>query len=117
MSFEGNYSNGLRKGKGKEFYKNDKVSFEGNYSDGLRNGNGKEIALDGSVIFEGEYMDGIRVQGKSYEYGVTIKEFVGEFLDIKPFNGTLTEYDLETRRIISIEIIKSGKTIERKENI
>ena len=38
--------------------------FEGEYKNGQRNGKGKEYNLDGELIFEGEYKNGQR-NGKS----------------------------------------------------
>ena len=51
--FEGEYKNGKRNGKGKEYIKN-KLIFEGEYLNGKKNGNGKEYNEEGKIIFEGE---------------------------------------------------------------
>jgi len=41
--FKGNYLNGERNGKGKEYYNNSSnLKFEGEYKNGEKNGNGKE---------------------------------------------------------------------------
>ena len=40
--FEGEYLNGKRNGKGKEYYDNGKLLFEGEYLNGKRNGKGKQ---------------------------------------------------------------------------
>ena len=40
MRFEGEYLNGEKNGKGKEYY-GDKLEFEGEYLNGKRNGKGK----------------------------------------------------------------------------
>ena len=42
LRFEGEYLNGKRNGKGKEYNYNGKLSFEGEYLNGKRNGKGKE---------------------------------------------------------------------------
>ena len=42
MLFEGEYSNGKRNGKGKEYNSYGGLIFEGEYSNGKRNGKGKE---------------------------------------------------------------------------
>ena len=42
LNFEGEYLNGLRNGKGKEYYINGKLKFEGEYLNGERNRKGKE---------------------------------------------------------------------------
>ena len=49
LLFEGEYNNGMRNGKGKE-YNNGKLIFEGNYLDGQRNGKGKEYQ-NGEINF------------------------------------------------------------------
>ena len=59
--FSGRYiiyeSNGFRK----EYYGyNDTLIFEGEYLNGERNGKGKEYDNDGKLIFEGEYLNGER---------------------------------------------------------
>ena len=40
--------------------------FEGEYLNGERNGKGKEYYLNGRVIFEGEYLNEKRWNGKGY---------------------------------------------------
>ena len=42
MEFEGDYLDGKRNGKGKEYFYNGILQFEGEYKDGKRNGKGKE---------------------------------------------------------------------------
>ena len=56
LIFEGEYLNGKRNGKGKEYYRNGKLLFEGEYLNGKRNGKGKEYYDSGKVVFEGEYL-------------------------------------------------------------
>ena len=43
LVYEGEYLNGERNGKGKEFYENGKLKFEGKYLNGKKNGKGKDI--------------------------------------------------------------------------
>jgi hypothetical protein len=53
----------LRKGKGFSFeYDTNKefISFEGEYLNGERNGKGKEYDIEDNLIFEGEYLNGER---------------------------------------------------------
>ena len=53
----------LKNGKGyiKEYYEEGKLKFEGEYLNGERNGKGKEYnAYDGKLRFEGEYLNGER---------------------------------------------------------
>ena len=66
LLFEGEYLNGEINGEGKEFY-NDKIIFEGQYKNGERNGKGKEFYND-KIIFEGEYLNGDRFVGKGIDY-------------------------------------------------
>ena len=56
------------KGEGKEYYYDHKLEFEGEYLNGKRNGKGKEYDfLNGDLKFEGEYLDGKR-NGKGKKY-------------------------------------------------
>ena len=66
LAFEGEYKNGKRNGKGKEYNINGNLIFEGEYKNGKRNGKGKEYSTDGDLIFEGEYKNGKR-NGKGQE--------------------------------------------------
>ena len=65
--FEGEYLNGLRNGKGKEYYCLNKSKFEGEYLTGLRNGKGKEYYLNGKLKFEVEYLYGKKWNIKEYD--------------------------------------------------
>ena len=89
LTFEGEYFNGERHGKGKEFYNNGKLAFEGEYLNGKKwNGKGyniknelifeikdgkgyiKDYDDDDKLIFKGEYLNGKRNgKGKEYDYG------------------------------------------------
>ena len=60
--FEGEYLNGFKHGKGKE-YSAGSLIFEGEYLNGLRNGKGKEYYNTGNLRFEGEYLNGKRLEG------------------------------------------------------
>ena len=65
--FDGEYLNGLRNGKGKEYYGNGKLKFEGEYLNGKRNGKGKGYDYWNSILrFEGEYLNDIEVIGSKY---------------------------------------------------
>ena len=44
----GQFKNGLRNGKGTEYYKNGNIKYEGDFIDGIREGNGKYIYENGS---------------------------------------------------------------------
>ena len=53
---------------GKEYNSyNDDLIFEGEYLNGKRNGKGKEYDNEGNLIFEGEYLNGKR-NGKEKKY-------------------------------------------------
>ena len=58
--FEGEYLNGEKNGKGKEYdYYSGKLLFEGEYLNGERNGKGKEYDFySGKLLFDGEYLNG-----------------------------------------------------------
>ena len=61
FKFEGEYLNGKRNGKGKEYYFDGNLYFEGEYLNGKRNGKGKEYDyVSQKIIFEGEYKNDLR---------------------------------------------------------
>ena len=66
LLFEGEYLNGERNGKGKEFSYDGILLFEGEYLNGQRNGKGKEYYRNGNLKFEGEYLNGKRLNGIEY---------------------------------------------------
>ena len=76
----------LKNGKGyvKE-YKFFKLIFEGEYKDGIRNGKGKEYNYEGDLIFEGEYRNNYKMKGKSYIKGKL--DFEGKYLFGKKWTG------------------------------
>ena len=57
-------SNGI--GKEYEGY-NDQLIYEGEYLNGEKNGKGKEYNIHGNLVFEGEYSNGEKVKGKGYD--------------------------------------------------
>ena len=62
LIFEGNFFNGLKYGRGKEYDSYcQKLIFEGEYSNGKRNGRGKEYNSSNRIIYEGEYLNGRRM--------------------------------------------------------
>ena len=95
LTYEGEYKNGLRHGKGKEYYHSDNLMdyiliFEGEYINGKRNGKGKIYNIYGILKFEGEYLNGFKIKGKEYIKGIKVYE--GEYLYDKKWNGK--GYDL-----------------------
>ena len=78
LKYEGEYLNGKRHGKGKEFTKNKILVYEGEYQNGLWHGKGKQYnsdkisyGLGPQLLYEGEFKfgkwDG---KGKEYETGL-----------------------------------------------
>ena len=101
LEFEGEYLNGQRNGKGKE-YENTFLEFEGEYKIGERNGKGKEYYWNNKLNFEGEYLYGKRWNGKGFdEKGNIIYEFNNG-------KGKIKEY-LDERLFIECEYIYGEK--------
>ena len=109
LNFEGEFLNGIRNGKGKEYEFEGRLVFEGEYKNGKRwngkgydkNGNLTGELKDGkgnlkewnyySEIYEGEYLDGER-SGKGTEFGNnSIVLYEGDYLKGKR-NGHGKEY-------------------------
>ena len=131
LQYEGEYLNGERNGKGKEYDYDGKMEFEGEYSNGKRNGKGNEYDYKGRLIFKGEYCNGIRWNGKYKEYynedklifegeyinGKQIgKEyykneliFEGEYLKGKRWNGKGKEYDKKDKLIFEGEYLEGQR--------
>ena len=68
--------------------------FEGEYSNRLRNGKGKEI-YEGKLEFEGEYKDGKKWNGKIYDYGNNIYELKNGKGLVKEFEGGYLSFEGE----------------------
>ena len=109
MIFIGNFINGEKNGKGKE-YKNGRLKFDGEYLNGkkwngkgyysytneiyeLKNGKGFVKEKFGGIRYEGEYLNGQRNGiGKEYDDFGNIY-FEGEYLNGKKWNGKEIKYD------------------------
>ncbi len=77
FQYEGEFLNGKRNGKGKEYNKNGILIYEGEFLNGKINGKGKEYNHNKKLIFEGEFINGYKSKGKVY---VKRKiEYEGEF--------------------------------------
>ena len=88
MIFEGEYLNGKRNGKGKEFDpRNARLIYNGEYLNGKRNGKGTEYDGVLTVKFEGEFLNGERLNEKKYDK----KENMVNIL--KNGKGFIKEYD------------------------
>ena len=74
FKFEGEYLNGERNGKGKEYSEDGNLIFEGEYLNGKRNGKGKEYNEDGELLFEGEYINNKKSNEIGYEKDGKTKE-------------------------------------------
>ena len=108
VSFEGEYINGKRNGKGKEYSilgyygvysKEDifsKLAFNGEYLNGKKwNGKWKEYHDDGKIRFDGEYVNG-EINGKAKEYNTAGNlEFSGEYYNGKRWNGKFNEFNFD----------------------
>ena len=118
-TFVGEYLNGEKNGKGKEYLKSDsdwllhdRLIFEGEFLKGKRNGKGKEFSYgDGTLLFEGEYSKGYRLKGKEYFRGKLL--FEGEYLFNKKWNGKV--HDIYDNHIYDL-IDGNGKVIEYDHN-
>ena len=89
LLFDGNYLNGERSGKEKEYNKDGKLIYEGEYSNGKKNGYGKEyIGFVGEsyVYYEGEYLNGIKVDGIIYKIHESM-EYIKCISEIKNGQG------------------------------
>ena len=67
LIFEGEYLNGEKNGKGKEYYGNIKLTFEGEYLNGKRHGKGNYYYPKNKMGFEGEYFNDKEWNGKRYD--------------------------------------------------
>ena len=85
LIFGGEYRNGERNGKGKEYHLDGTLKFEGEYRNGKRIGKGVKYDKNRKLRFEGEYLYGFKRKGKFYINGIL--EYEGEFLFNKKQNG------------------------------
>ena len=110
LIFEGEYLNGNRNGKGKEYNDDGNVLFEGEYLNGKRNGEGKEYNYNGQLLFEGEYKNDKKWNGKIKEYYFSgLVEFEGIYLNNKKWEGK--GYDEDGNLIYEL-INGNGKVTE-----
>ena len=109
LLFEGEYLNGKRNGKGKEYDKDGKLIFEGEYLNGKRNGKGKEYNDDGILIFEGKYLNGKRWDGIGYDKNNNIVS------ELKEGKGAIKEYDKYGKLIFEGEYLNGERHGKGKE--
>ena len=82
--------NGLEKQKNN---RDGKIKFEGEYLNGERHGKGKEYYLDGKIRFDGEYLNGETRKGKKYDYyDISELEYINEYLKGR-HHGKVIGYD------------------------
>ena len=125
LRFEGEYLNGEKNGKGKEYYTyTNEIIFDGEYLNGKRKNGKTRIHKTGNWHFEGEYLYGKEWKGK---YFIKEKlEFEGILLfgrkwdgkgddhkgniiyELKNGNGTVKEYDYDEKLMYKGEY-KNGK--------
>ena len=85
LQFEGEYLNGKRSGKGKQ-YNGDTLKYEGEYLNGKKHGFGKEYGSYGKLKYEGEFLNGNK-HGKGKEYNLSGKIiYEGEYLNGEKLN-------------------------------
>ena len=107
LIFDGEYLNGKKNGKGKEYYKNGKIKFEGEYLyDGYLKG---KFYLKEKVEFEGEYLFDKKWNGKGYDKDGNI------IYELKNGNGKLKEYSYEGILIFEGEYLNGKKNGKGKE--
>ena len=61
-------------------YEDGELIYEGEYLNGKRNGKGKEYDKYNNLIFDGEFLDGKRWNGKTWEYDCSLLISEGEYL-------------------------------------
>ena len=89
LLYEGEYLNGEKNGKGKE-YEDNHLIFEGDYLKGKRNGKGKEYYYNKKIMFNGEYKDGKQWNGKGYD---PEEKEIYEIKNGKGYVKLFTKYD------------------------
>ena len=115
LIFEGEYKNGEKNGKGKEYFDN-RLEFEGEFKNGERV-KGKEYCFnggyDGKLKYDGEFVFGRKSgQGKEYDTDGNLI-FEGEFQNDEWLNGKIKRYN-DDNQLISEESYENGK--EEEEN-
>ena len=98
--------NGIEKGDNFTF------KIEGEYSNGQRNEKGKEYDDKGNLIFEGEYLYDKKIKGKEYNKNGNLI-FEGDYLYEKRYNGK--EYDINNNKVYEL-INGTGKVKEYYKN-
>ena len=83
-------------GKGKEYDRDDELIYEGEYLNGKRNGKGKEYNGDtGELKFEGEYYENLRISFISNNQNDKEDKYSKESI-----NGKIKLYDIYTGKLL-----------------
>ena len=110
FKFEGEYLNGEKNGKGKEFNDYGKLLFEGEYLNGKRSGKGKEYYYQNIDPLKFSYdMERIRKEIESIKIGELM--FEGEYKNGKRWNGKGKEYDYFGKLIYEGEYLNGEKCL------
>ena len=93
INFEGEYKNGERNGKGKQYKENFKpkhhsLLYEGEFLNGKYHGQGKLYHI-GPCIYEGEFFNGHLLNGKAKWHTMRGEDFEGEYLNGKISKGKI----------------------------
>ena len=87
LIYEGNFLNGQRNGKGKEYDKKGRIIFEGEYLKGKRwDGIFQNYYDNGNILYDCEYING-KINGIGYDINNTIVNFICEG------KGVIKEYN------------------------
>ena len=95
-------------GKVKE-YKGNQLKFEGEYLNGLKNGKGKEYNCEGNLIFEGEYKNWLKWSGKGYDGDNNI------VYELNNGKGYVKEYNYYSDLVFKGEYVSGQKNGKGKE--
>jgi len=100
----------IKNGKGfvKEYYDKNLI-FEGDYKNGERNGKGKEYNRYGNIIYEGEYLNGKRWNGKGLDTKGNI------VYELKNGQGIVKEYYFNNKIKYECELKNGEKNGKGKE--
>ena len=84
------------------------LKFEGEYLNGDKNGKGKEYNDSGRLTFEGEYLNGKKWNGKIYEYEYDFGTLIGEF-KLENGKGSIKHYYSDGKLKLKYEYINGEK--------
>ena len=117
LEYEGEFLNGERNGKGKEYYSHsllERLKFEGEYFKGKRwNGKKLQYYMNGEIRAEFEYTKGKITNIKQYGEN-------GEINELKEDKGIMKEYSYDGVFIFEGEYLnekRNGKGYDKKHNV